>query len=319
MKAGHAMRHSSSSGRASIQRIAAGDSRFGATLAAPATLAVALLIGIPTLLTILNSFQKVSFNGPSKWIGFDNFARVLTSTIFHHSLWITIVFTFGFLTLSTLLGLGFALLLNENFRLRALGRTLLIIPWAAPWLMVGIMWKWFIDANVGGLNGILYQFQLIDDYIPFLADTKMALLFTILAASWRQASLSGLLFLAALQTIPSDLLEAATVDGANARQRFLYITLPWLSPVMLVVLVTNTIFGFLMFDVVFVMTRGGPGNATEVLSLLLYRIIFNFSNVGGGSAVAVVIALITFAIGLIFVRILYNQGSESSSTAVDNL
>ena len=313
MKAGHAMRHSSSSGRTSIQRIAVSDSRFGAALAAPATLAVALLVGIPTLLTILNSFQKVSFNGPNKWIGFDNFARVLTSSIFHHSLWITIVFTLGFLTLSTLLGLGFALLLNENFRLRALGRTLLIIPWAAPWLMVGIMWKWFIDANVGGLNGILYQFQLIDDYIPFLADTKMALLFTILAASWRQASLSGLLFLAALQTVPRDLLEAATVDGATARQRFLYITLPWLSPVMLVVLVTNTIFGFLMFDVVFIMTHGGPGNATEVLSLLLYRIIFNFSNVGGGSAVAVVIAFVTFAIGLILVRILYNQGSESSN------
>jgi ABC-type sugar transport system permease subunit len=175
------------------------------------------------------------------------------------------------------------------------------------------MWKWFIDANVGGLNGILYQFQLIDDYIPFLADTKMALLFTILAASWRQASLSGLLFLAALQTVPRDLLEAATVDGATARQRFLYITLPWLSPVLLVVLVTNTIFGFLMFDVVFIMTHGGPGNATEVLSLLLYRLIFNFSNVGGGSAVAVVIAFITFAIGLILVRILYNQGSESSN------
>jgi multiple sugar transport system permease protein len=313
MKAGHAMKHSSSSGRTSIQHIAVSDGRFGAALAAPATLAVALLVGIPTLLTILNSFQKVSFNGPNKWIGFDNFVLVLTSPIFYHSLWITIVYTLGFLTLSTLLGLGFALLLNENFRLRALGRTLLIIPWAAPWLMVGIMWKWFIDANVGGLNGILYQFQLIDDYIPFLADTKMALLFTILAASWRQASLSGLLFLAALQTVPRDLLEAATVDGATARQRFLYITLPWLSPVLLVVLVTNTIFGFLMFDVVFIMTHGGPGNATEVLSLLLYRLIFNFSNVGGGSAVAVVIAFITFAIGLILVRILYNQGSESSN------
>jgi len=307
------LRHFISKSIRPYQRIASGDSYFGAALAAPATIAVALLIGIPTLFTVFNSFHKVSFNGPSKWVGFENYVRVFTSSTFHHSLWITVIFAFGFLTLSTFLGLGFALLLNQNFKFRALGRTLLIIPWAAPWLMVGIMWKWFIDANVGGLNGILYQFQLIEDYIPFLADTKMALVFAILAASWRQASLSGLLFLAALQTIPSDLPEAATVDGANIRQRFLYITLPWITPVMVVVLVTNTIFGFLMFDVLFVMTQGGPGNATEVLSILLYRIIFNFSNVGGGSAIAVIIALITFSIGYLFILILYKQDTNSKN------
>lgn len=291
--------------------------RFGLLLAAPATLAVAILIGGPALNTIWNSLWEITLRGGfpvcgtpdslCEFVGLDNYVAVLNSAKFQHSLWITIVYAVGFLTLSTLLGLGFALLLNERFRLRWLGRTLLIIPWAAPWLMVGIMWKWFIDANVGGLNGILLQLGLIDDYVPWLANTDMALFFTIVAAAWRQASLAGLLFLAALQTIPHELPEAATVDGASTWQRFRYITLPWLFPVLLVVLVTNTITGFLMFDVLFIMTNGGPGQATEVLSLLLYRLFFNFSNWGAGSALAVFIGVVVFAIGLIFVRFLYSR------------
>jgi ABC-type sugar transport system permease subunit len=298
-------------------RLLDGDRRFGLILAAPATIAVALLVGLPSLQTIWYSVQKVSFNGPSTFVGLDNYARVFASPNFQHSLLVTIEYALGFLVLSTVLGLLFALLLNEPLRVRAIGRTLLIIPWAAPWLMVGIMWKWFIDADVGFLNGFLYQFGLIDSYIPFLADTRLALLFTIIAAVWRQASLTGLLFLAALQTIPHELPEAAKVDGANAWQRFRYVTLPWLSPVLLVVLVTNTIFGFLQFDVLFIMTQGGPGNATDLLSIYLYRVLFNFSEIGAGSAVAVVLGLIAFGIGMIFVRFLYRSESFVSQPTGD--
>ncbi|MFN8623121.1 MAG: sugar ABC transporter permease [Chloroflexota bacterium] len=277
-----------------------------------------LLIGGPAVQTILYSFQKVSFNGPSTWVGLDNYARVFASSNFQNSLSVTFEYAFGFLILSTVLGLGFALLLNEPFRLRWLGRTLLIIPWAAPWLMVGIMWKWFIDADVGWLNGILYQFGFIDHYIPWLADPKQALLFTIIAAVWRQASLTALLILAALQTVPSELPEAARVDGANTWQRFRYITLPFLTPVLLVVMVTNLILGFLQFDVIFIMTQGGPGNATELLSMFLYKVLFNFSEWGAGSAIAVIIGLIAFLIGLVFVRLMYRQESLNRTTGGAN-
>jgi len=306
----------SSTGRASRPpgSLFSGDRRFGLLLAAPATIAVLLLIGGPALQTVLYSFQKVSFNGPSSWVGFDNYARVFASPNFQHSLGVTVQYALGFLALSTFLGLAFALLLNEPLRLRWLGRTLLIIPWAAPWLMVGIMWKWFIDADVGWLNGMLYQLGVIDDYIPFLADTRMALLFTILAAVWRQASLTGLLILAALQTVPHELPEAARVDGANAWQRFRYVTLPFLTPVLLVVMVTNLILGFLQFDVIFVMTQGGPGNATELLSMYLFKVLFNFSEWGAGSAVAVILGVIAFVIGLVFVRIMYRTDSLNRTT-----
>jgi ABC-type sugar transport system permease subunit len=286
-----------------------------------------ILIGAPALNTIWNSLWDITIRGgfpicgtPAsicEFVGLDNYVAVFNSAKFQHSLWITIVFALGFLTLSTLLGLGFALLLNERFRLRWLGRTLLIIPWAAPWLMVGIMWKWFLSSSVGGLNGILYQFGLIDEYVPWLADPNMALVFVIVAAAWRQASLAGLLFLAALQTIPHELPEAATVDGASIIQRFRYITLPWLFPVLLVVLITNTIMGFLMFDIVFIMTGGGPGVATEVLSILLFDLFFNFSNWGAGSALAVFIGVVVFAIGLIFVRILYSRDTGVTAPPED--
>ncbi len=295
-----------------------GDRRFGLLLALPATIAVVLLIGGPAVQTIVYSFQKVSFNGPSPWVGFDNYARVFASPNFQNSLSVTAQYAIGFLVLSTLLGLGFALLLNEPFRLRWLGRTLLIIPWAAPWLMVGIMWKWFIDADVGWLNGFLYQVGLIDDYIPFLADPRQALFFTILAAVWRQASLTALLILAALQTVPAELPEAARVDGANAWQRFRYITLPFLLPVLLVVTVTNLILGLLQFDVIFIMTQGGPGNATELLSMFMYKVLFNFSEWGAGSAIAVILGLIAFLIGLVFVRLMYRQESLNRQTGGAN-
>lgn len=130
---------------------------------------------------------------------------------------------------------------------------------------------------------------------------------TVVAAAWRQAALTGLLFLAALQTIPHELPEAATVDGAGRWQRFRYITLPWLMPVAVVVLVTNTIFGFLQFDVIFIMTQGGPGNATELLSMYLYKVLFNFAEYGAGSAVAVILGLIAFGVGMVFVRLLYRS------------
>jgi len=295
--------------RSGHSKLAAADRRFGLLLAIPATFIVLLLVGGPSLQTIVYSFEKVSFIGPTPFVGLDNYVRLLNSDEFKDSFRITTVYAAGFVLISTSLGLAFALLLNERFRGRGIARTLLIIPWAAPWLMVGIMWKWFIDADVGMFNGLLYQFGLIHDYVPFLANPSGALIVTIVAAAWRQASLSGLLFLAALQTIPPDLPEAATVDGASTLQRFRYVTLPWMRPVLMVVLVTNVIFGFLQFDVIYAMTQGGPGNSTTLLSILLYRQIFQFSNVGIGSAIAVVLGLVAFTVGLVFVKFLYRSES----------
>ncbi len=296
-------------------RRAAADRRFGLYLALPALVVVLGLIAWPAIQTLIYSLQRVALNGDTRWVGLRNFTLLFRNPDFIHSLWLTSVYAVLFLLVSTLLGLAFALLLNETFRGRWLARTLLIVPWACPWVIAGIIWKWFADGDVGALNGALYQLGVIDEYKAWLSSDVGALLISVFAAAWRQASFAALLFLAGLQTIPHELPEAAKVDGATAWQRFRLITLPWLKPVIVVVIVINVIFGFMQFDVIYALTQGGPGNATEVLSIFLYQQLFVYTNVGMGSAVAVVLGVVALLIGLLFVKLLYRSGDVTEGNA----
>ncbi|ADB48608.1 binding-protein-dependent transport systems inner membrane component [Conexibacter woesei DSM 14684] len=288
-------------------RRAAADRRFGLYLALPALIVVLGLIAWPAIQTLIYSLQRVALNGDTRWVGLRNFKLLIENPDFVHSLWLTAVYAIAFLVVSTVLGLAFALLLNERFRGRWLARTLLIVPWACPWVIAGIIWKWFADGDVGALNGALYQIGVIDEYKAWLSSDTGALIISVLAAAWRQASFAALLFLAGLQTIPHELPEAAKVDGATAWQRFRLITLPWLKPVIVVVIVINVIFGFMQFDVIYALTQGGPGNATEVLSIFLYEQLFVYTNVGLGSATAVVLGVVALLIGLLFVKVIYRS------------
>jgi ABC-type sugar transport system permease subunit len=299
--------------RARRSRRAAADRRFGLYLALPALIIVLGLIAWPVIQTLIYSLQKVKLNGDAEWIGLGNFQRLVESPEFMRSLWLTALYAVLFLIVSTGLGLAFALLLNERFRGRWLARTLLIVPWACPWVIAGIIWKWFADVDVGALNGALYTVGAIDEYKAWLSTDVGALAFSVLAAAWRQASFAALLFLAGLQTIPHELPEAARVDGAGAWQRFRLVTLPWLRPVIAVVIVINVIFGFMQFDVIWALTQGGPGNATEVLSIFLYQQLFVYTNVGLGSATAVVLGMVALLIGLLFVRLIYRSQDVTES------
>jgi ABC-type sugar transport system permease subunit len=290
-------------------RRAAADRRFGFALALPAIVLVLGLIAWPTVETVIYSFEKITLAGEESWVGLKNFETLFKSPDFVHALWLTTVYAVAFLVISSAFGLFFALLLNEPFRGRWLARTLLIIPWACPWVLCGIIWKWFVDGDVGALNGALYQLGLINEYHSFLSSQTGALIVAVLAAAWRQACFSGLLFLAGLQTIPHELPEAARVDGASAWQRFRFVTLPWLRPVIVVVVVINAIFGFMQFDVIYALTEGGPGDATSVLSIFLYKQLFVYTNIGLGSATSVVLGLVALLVGLVFVRMLYRSGS----------
>lgn len=295
--------------------LAARNRRFGAALAAPATILVFGLIGVPSIITVYLSLQKSSLGGATTFVGAQNYQLLAGSANFLHALWLTLIYAAGVTVVSTALGLAFALVLHQPFIGRGVARALLIVPWAIPWLLVGIIWKWFADADVGALNGALYQVGAIQSYIPFLASPQWALVLAILAASWRQASLSGLLLLAALQVIPADLPEAAVIDGAGGFQRFRYISLPWLRQVLVVVIITNVVSGFLQFDVIYGLTEGGPGDATKLLSMVLYQQLFQFSNLGVGSAIAVVMALVAFGVGLAFVLALYREDSAYRQAA----
>ncbi|WP_299638936.1 sugar ABC transporter permease [Devosia sp.] len=285
------------------------DRAFGLKLVAPAMMLLAVLLAVPTVLTAVYSLHDVPASGSSfgPFVGIENYTIIFSSPVFWRSVQVTLTFSIGFVVLSTLIGLAMAMLLNQRFIGRGLARALLIIPWATPWLVIGILWKWFADGSVGGLNAVLLMLGLSDTYHPFLSDPNTALPITVIAAVWRQASFAGILLLAGLQSLPEELYEAAQLDGANWWQRFTNITLPWLKPVLITVTVFNVIYAFLQFDVVFAMTQGGPGDTTQVLSVLIYRQLFVNTNIGLGSALAVILGVVALVGGLMIVKMFYRR------------
>jgi multiple sugar transport system permease protein len=287
--------------------LARSDAWFGLKMTTVAAIMMAVLLLVPSALTVIYSLHNVPANGSSfgEFVWFKNYQIIFGSAVFWRSVWVTLWFSLGFVVLSTLIGFAMALLLNQEFFGRGLARALLIVPWATPWLVIGILWKWYADGSVGGLNALLVGLGITSEYQNFLADPNSALILTIIAAVWRQASFAGILLLAGLQTLPSELYEAAELDGANWWQRLQNVTIPWLRPVLVTVTVLNIIYAFLQFDVIFAMTQGGPGDATQVLSILIYRQLFVVTQIGLGSALAVVLGVAALIGGLVTVKLLY--------------
>ncbi|MCY4070800.1 MAG: sugar ABC transporter permease [Chloroflexi bacterium] len=282
-------------------------------LLAPAIITIVVVILSPLVTTIYYSFSNIDLiRDRTTFIGFDNYVELFTSRLFWKAVEINLKFAAIVVVVPTLMGLFFAVLLVEDFVGRSIGRTLLILPWALPWIVIGLLWNWVVHSQFGALNGLLYSLGLIDKYIPFMADENWALVFTAMASAWRQTSFSAILLLAALQTIPEDLYDAAKVDGAGMRARFRFITIAWIRPTLTIVLLYNIVLGFLQFDAVWVMTQGGPGDATMLISVLLYRYSFINFDLGMGAAVSNVLGLITMGVGLIFVRLTYRSQATYS-------
>jgi multiple sugar transport system permease protein len=283
--------------------------KFGLLVVMPSLLVLILILVIPGILTINQSFRKVPTSGlnPGPFIGLENYILITTSPIFWDSVRITLLFAGFFVFFSTLIGLMMAILLDQKFFGAWFLKGLLIIPWAAPWLIIGIIWKWFVDGSIGLLNGTLFRLGLISEYQDFLTNPSLVLYVTALAATWRQSCLVAILFLAALSTLPRELIDASRVDGAGVFRRFWNIKLPWLRPALAIVTVLNIIYGLMQFDVIFAMTQGGPGSLTTILSFLIYRQMFVFTNYGVGSAIAVFLAILALVGGLIAVKTIYKR------------
>ena len=277
-------------------------------LLAPALITICVIIVAPLLTTIYYSFSNIDLiRDRTTFVGLDNYIELFTSHLFWKAVEVNLKFAAIVVAVPTLMGLFFAVLLVEEFKGRSIGRTLLILPWALPWIVIGLLWNWVVNAQFGALNGLLYSLGLIDKYIPFMASDDWALIFTALASAWRQTSFCAILLLAALQTIPEDLYDAAKVDGAGTLARFRFITFAWLRPTLTIVLLYNIVLGFLQFDAVWIMTQGGPGDATMLISILLYRYSFINFDLGMGAAVSNVLGLTTMGVGLIFVRLIYRS------------
>lgn len=292
-------------------RASRGDAWFAFWLVLPAVLAVIGVSVYPAAYAVWTSLHN--FNpamGLNAWVGLENYRTVFTQPEFRTAILVTARFAISVTTLTILLGLGMALVLNQPFFGRGMMRSVLLVPWAMSGTVVGVLWAWIYDGGYGTLNGVLFQLGFIDQYIPWLGDFDVpilgpaALYLVVIAFVWNSAPMAALFFLAALQAVPNNLYRAAKMDGAGAWQRFRYITLPWIRPILLLVLILSTINGIMAFDLIFFLTRGGPGLETTVFSWLGYNTIFGFFRFGQGTAILLVLTLLSLVLAFLYMRLL---------------
>ena len=274
---------------------------------------ISLFTIYPVLYAIRISFYRYLLTKPKEhpFIGIKNYIEVTTSYYFRNSLINTTVYTIAVVIGVILFGLVAALLLNSKAKTANALKIIILLPWAIPSVVGGLIWKWILNSDFGILNGLLYSFGLIKDYIPFLANPDLAKISLIMAAIWKEGPLAAIFFLSGLQLIPNELYEAARIDGGSALGIFRYITLPLLKPIMLIVLVYETLTAILVFDLIYVLTGGGPADSTSLISWFAYAEIFKNLNLGHGVALAVIIALITLVLIMIYLRVIHTEDQMS--------
>jgi len=272
--------------------------------------ALVIILGItlqPVLSTFYLSFFKASLSRTTEnvFIGLENYVNLLRDPVFWRTIQRTLYFTFVSVGLELLLGLAIAQLIHAKpFGWKFL-RVSLIIPWAVPTIVNGTLWRWIYNADYGALNGLLYQLGLIDRYIPWLTEPRTAMNLVILADVWHSVPFIALILQAALATLPIELDEAAAVDGASALQRFFLVRLPLLRSAILVALVIRTVEAFRVFDVIYVITNGGPAFGTMTISFMTYLETFSFGHIGRGAALSFLISLFTLMMAIMYIRFLY--------------
>jgi ABC-type sugar transport system permease subunit len=282
---------------------------LGWGLLAPVLVLMAILVIWPFAVAVWISFTDKSIGRDGLWVGLANFQYVVSSPRFGRALWQSLQLTAISLVFKFALGMAMALVLNQSFRGRNLFRAYFLIPWVLPAFVAYMMWRWMLDPLQGLANYALTDLGIITFPLEFLSSPATAMPSVIAAHVWRSFPFFGLAFLAGLQNIPSEQYEAASVDGANAIQRFLYITLPGLRHVILVVLMLSTIWTFNSFEPVFLLTGGGPADATMVYTILAYEMGIVNMRLGEASAVPVLILPI---LGMFIVAVsgLMNRGDD---------
>src|SRR5882724_7727186 len=294
------------------------EGRFALLLVLPALLGIFAVVLFQLLYSLWLSFTDVNLlrtSGPVielfgirvplfRWVGLQNYVTIFDDPLYWSSLWRTLYFVGAFVIEATLVGLGMALILNERFAGRPLLRSLLLIPWSLSRVVVGLLWIGILDFEFGAFNGLLYNLHIVDGSIAFFKDGFSALNVLVSVYAWNQAPFAALLFLAGMQSISRDLYSAAEVDGAGYWQRFRHLTLPALSPILFLVLVLATVNGFLMLDLIYVLTMGGPGHDTTTVSWLGFQTAFTFFKFGQGTAILYTLTALCALLTLVYHRLI---------------
>jgi multiple sugar transport system permease protein len=284
--------------------VSAYDQKSAMQLLAPMMVVLLVVAVFPVLYSFWISLFDLKLTRPHRapFVWFDNYGRIFQDALFWESLLRTFSFTVMSVAAIMLIAMLMALLLNEEFRGRRILSAVLLIPWAIPYVANGLMWKWIYDSGYGALNGLLLQLGLIDKYIVMLGDVDKTMGLITNSFVWKEVPLATILLLVTLKSIRADLYSAAKVDGANVWQRFLHITLPALVPGFTLVMIYETMMAIRHFDLFFILTEGGPADASNVLAWQVYVETFRKLSFGTGAALAYIMAIATFTLAFFIIR-----------------
>lgn len=277
----------------------------------PLLLIMLTVIGWPFVDTLRLSFTDARLVGTAgDYVGLENYQRLFGSDAFWRAFRVTTAFAVISVLVEMVLGVLVALLLFQDFRGRNVLRALLILPWALPTVVNALLWRLIYNPEYGALNAMLVQLGVLDEYRSWLGDPNSALAALIVADAWKNFPLVALISLAALHAVPQAIRAAAIVDGANAWARFRYVILPYLAGPLMVAMVLRTIEAFKVFDIIWVMTRGGPANSTRTLSILVYQEAFSFQRAGSGASLALIITLAVTVLAVAYVFLIRRAAGE---------
>jgi len=286
--------------------MAMSDRRLGYALVAPLVVLLLAVTAYPLVYNLWNSFHHVNLSiaGPHAFAGVSNYTKMFGSGEWVTSLERTAAFTAISVFLETIFALGLALMLHRRFRGRGLLRAAILIPWAVPTVVSATLWKTMFDPRSGFVDYLLGKFGLPGAHTTWLAGTWTSWTAIFVADAWKNVPFIAIILLAGLQVIPDEVYEAARIDGANAWQSFRKMTLPLLRPALAVALIFRTLQAFLVFDVIYIMTGGGPGTSTETLSYLNWQTFLVNTDFGYGGAMSVMLVVIALAIAGVYVKLL---------------
>lgn len=291
--------------------------RTGYLFCLPGLAFLTLFLAYPLCYTVWTSVHDVDLGqllgGAEEFNGLDNYRAVVDDPAFWHSVRLSLVFTLGSLLLQFTIGFALALLFARPFPFNGLLRSLLLVAWLLPPVVSGTLFRWMLDAESGAYNALLEKIGLSHHW---LTDPSTSMAGVILANVWVGVPFNMLLLLVGLHTIDPQLHEAAAIDGASAWQRFRHLTLPLMRPVSVTVLLLGLLYTFKVFDLVFVMTGGGPVDATRVLSLYVYEVFFTFFRFGQGAAAGLLLLVVPLLVGLWYVRRLRREEEAPTGGAV---
>ncbi len=279
------------------------DNAFGLLMVLPALLILVIVLGYPALRLFYLSLHFLQLTSPEKgmpFVGLENYRYGLEDPEFWDSLLRTVVFSTSTLSIELVIGVSIAVAISRATRFFNIFRGLLLIPWMLMWTVVAVIWGWIFDGQYGIVNYLLIRLGWVDQPVQWLGTPGLAMLILIWVSAWREFPISMIFSLAGLQAIPDELYEAARIDGANAWQEFWRISLPLLRPTLLLILLLRTTYALRTFDLVYLMTGGGPAGTTHVFGTFIYERAFMNYDLGLGSALSVLLLGGTLTISVIY-------------------